>query len=428
MKSIDVIIVSDGKSDELRFLTQNAILSARGEEHNCFVRVIVIEKQNVDYELAEVFRQEGEYCYNRFLNEGAAQGNSDYIAFCNNDLLFEEDWASKIIAEMELEGVRSACSFSPISNIKNNTGIEANTGNYFGYQIRKEFCGWMFVWKRTLWEQIKLDERINFWTSDNATAESLKENNEGHILVTKSIVHHVNNGSTTLNTIHPEKRKELTHDEIRKFNRIYNQNLFSLGKDIAGKVTVIVPVYGDINYWRPLLERASKSALNQKEKAQDVVINFGNNLYEARNSFINQIKTDFVIFLDADDELDECYIQEMLKIENADIIVPSVHRYYEDGRIDTDQYWYTPRPLITGNYIVIGAMIKTDLLRKLNGFKDMEALEDFEFFLRAEEVGARFAQCVKAIYKIHVRPGSRNRNQELAPKIIKEAKIRRGLI
>lgn len=433
MKSIDVVIVSDGKNDNLRLLTQNAIFSARGEEHNLFVRVIVIEKQEVEYELTEVFRQQGDCCYNKFLNEGAAKGNADYIAFCNNDLLFEENWAYKIISEMEKEGVSSACPYSPISNIKNNTGIKRNSGNYFGYEIRKEFCGWCFVWKRELWNNIKLDERINFWCSDNAVCEQLKENNERHILVTSSIVHHVNNGSTTLNTVHPAKRKELTHDEIKKFNRLYNQNLFSFGKDVSGRVTVIIPVYGDVEYWKPLVERASKSALNQKEKAQDVVINFGNNLNEARNSFISQIRTPYVIFLDADDELDEDYIHEMLKIENADIVVPVVHRYYPDGRIETGQYWYSPKPLIHGNYIVIGAMIKTSLLKIVGGFDNLPLYEDWSTWLKMEEQGAVFKQCEKAIYKIHVREGSRNEpdsetKQKMFNKIQNEAKKRRGII
>jgi GT2 family glycosyltransferase len=431
VKKIDVVIISDAKNQYCRILTEKAIESARLD--SCIGEVIVIEKQDCDYEGAKVFRQVGEFCYNRFLNEGAGYGKSEYIAFCNNDLLFEKNWASIIIDEMEMEWVSSASPFSPISNFSNRTFIEQNSGNHFGYEIRKHFCGWCFVWKRELWDKIKHDERINFWTSDDATAHQLKENDEKHILVTNSIVHHVNNGSVTLNTLPNEDKSILMHDEVKKFNRLYNKNLFDLGKDIEGRVSVVVPVFGDMDYWKPFLERSTKSALNQTVKAHNVVINVGKDLHEARNSFLKRVKSEFIIFLDADDELDEKYIEEMLKIEDADIIVPSVHRYYQDGRIDTNQYLYAPRPLITGNHIVIGCLLRVSLLKKIGGFDNLPLYEDWSTWLKMEESDAVFKQCPNAIYKIHVREGSRNEPSVemkimMFNKIQNDAKKRRGLI
>jgi len=405
MKKIDVVIVSDAKNDFCKKITENAILSCKKDK--LVGEVIVLEKQNITYDGAKTFRQEGLFSYNRFLNQGAAQGSSEYICFCNNDLLFEEDWARIIISAMEQEGVNSACPYSPISNAANKTDILVNSGIYYGYEIRKEFCGWCFVWKRSLWEKIKLDERIFFWASDNATAEQLKQHNEKHILVTDSIVHHVHNGSITLNTLPIQDKRILMHDEIKKFNRLYNQNFFGLGKDVEGKVTVVIPVFGNMDYWKPLLERASKSALKQTHKEINVVINVGRNLWEARNSFIPEIKTEYVIFLDADDELDENYISEMLK-EEGDVIVPTVHRHFSNSLVDRSQFWYTPKSLLTGNFIVIGAMIKTELLRAVNGFNDLPLYEDWDMWLRMEEKGAKFIKSEKAIYKIHVREGSRN--------------------
>ena len=431
MKSIDVVIVSDAKNDFCKRLTEQAIISARRD--TCIGGIIVIERQETNYEGAKVLRQVGDFCYNRFLNEGAVHGNSEYIAFCNNDLLFEDNWACNIIEEMEKEYVSSASPYSPISNVSNRTGITVNSGNHCGYEIRKEFCGWAFIWKRELWERLKLDERIYFWASDNATAAQLKENNEKHILVTNSIVHHVHNGSITLNTLSNEMKSILMHDEIKKFNRLYNQDLFSLGKDIEGKVSVVVPVFGDMEYWKPFLERSSASALKQKSKAHNVVINVGKDLHEARNSFLKRVKTEYILYLDADDELDENYISEMLKIEDADIVVPTVYRYYDDGRVDDNQFHYTPRPLISGNYIVIGALIKTSLLKKIGGFDDLPLYEDWSTWLKMEEAGAVFKQCPKAIYKIHVREGSRNEpstemKTTMFNKIQNDAKKRRGLI
>lgn len=433
MKSIDVIIISDAKDDGLKAITQRAIDSARRSEYEFYINCIIVEKQDVFYNSAVTVKQSGQFCYNRFLNEGAALGNSEYIAFCNNDLLFDEFWATNIIGAMKYERARSACPYSPVSYERNRIDIKPNSGVYYGHEIRREFCGWCFVWERKLWEEIKLDERINFWASDNSAAEQLKEKKEKHILVTDSIVHHVNNGSTTLNLLPLHERSKYMHDELKKFNRLYDKNYFGIGKDIEGKVTVVIPVFGDMNYWKPLLERAHQSALNQTVKAKYVIINTGKDLHESRNSIINSIDTEFVIFLDCDDELHENYIEEMLKIEDADVVVPCVHRYFDDGRVDTDQHWYTPRPLVEANYIVIGALVRTEYLKRVGGFSDLPLYEDWQMWLRMEEIGARFKQCPAAIYKIHVREGSRNEpdiemKQKMYNQIRNEALKRRNKI
>jgi GT2 family glycosyltransferase len=231
MKSIDAIIVSDAKNEGLRRLTQQTIDTATDSEKNVEVNIIVIEKQDCKFFNALTIKQEGEFCYNKYLNQGAALGSSEYIAFCNNDLIFIDNWATKIIEAMEEHNVSSACPYSPISNFENKTGIGENTGVHFGYEVRKEFVGWCIVWKRSLWDKMKLDEGVKFWASDNATAKILMNAGEKHILVTNSVVHHVENGSNTLNTIEPTKKDELMHRQIKIYNRLYNDNYFNLGTE-----------------------------------------------------------------------------------------------------------------------------------------------------------------------------------------------------
>lgn len=229
--NIDVVIVSDAKDERLRMLTQQAIDSCCNES-KVKVNIIVVESQPVHYLEADhmIYPQE-HISYNRFLNMGATAGNSDYIAFCNNDLLFGKDWANNLLEAMDLFESNSACPYCPISHNIDKSLIKINSGVYAGYAIRQYFAGWCFVLTRELWNRIgRLDERLSFWCCDNATAEQVKLQNERHILVTNSIVTHLSNGSQTLNTISHSERQKLMHPEVRKFNQLYNQNLFGIGK------------------------------------------------------------------------------------------------------------------------------------------------------------------------------------------------------
>lgn len=190
------------------------------------------------------------------------------------------------------------------------------------------------------------------------------------------------------------------------------------------RVWVIIPVYGDLKVWQYRAYIAAESIRKQTIQPDSMLIVKGHNITHCRNVALTT-DSEFIIFLDADDELHPNYIEEMLK-GTSDIRVPAVHRYYEDGSIDTDQKWYTPKDLMTGNYIVVGAMVRTELFKKLGGFHDYESLEDWDLWLRAEEAGATFEQVPNATYKVHKRAGSRNSNKSFH-QILDNAKQRRGI-
>jgi len=193
-------------------------------------------------------------------------------------------------------------------------------------------------------------------------------------------------------------------------------------------VTVIIPVFGDIEYFGELAKRAYDSVVNQTVQADSILISVGTTMQDARNTpALNSVNTDHIIFLDADDTLDPHYIENITKFD-GDIVVPAVHRLYEDGTVNTDQAPYLPKDFMVGNYIVVAALIKTDLFRKLGGFHDYEALEDWDFFMRAQEAGATFVQGTTAIYQIHVRPNSRNTSDTAHDIVLNNAKKRRNLI
>lgn len=176
-------------------------------------------------------------------------------------------------------------------------------------------------------------------------------------------------------------------------------------------VTIAVATFGDPK-WIELAQRAIASA---RDQCVPVIHVHGQTLASARNSALEQVDTEYVVHLDADDELEAGYIAA-LAAGTADLRVPSV-RYIRGGR---DHAPYVPRVaghrhdcepdcLRSGNYIVIGAMVRTALLREVGGWNEFQWSEDWDAWLRCWRAGASIETIPAAVYRAHVRADSRNR-------------------
>lgn len=125
------------------------------------------------------------------------------------------------------------------------------------------------------------------------------------------------------------------------------------------------------------------------------------------------METEYVIHLDADDQLDPRYVETMLA-SDADVRVPYVsysHRTAVLPQVAGHTHECSSGCLPDGNWIVVGAMTRADLLREVGGWRDFELYEDWDLWLRCYLHGATFATLPKAVYKARVRKGSRNRSQ-----------------
>jgi len=67
---MDIIIISNAKEERFRSMTQNAIDSAIETTKNHNVRIIVVEQQNIDYNV-ETIHYDFEFNYNKVANLGA---------------------------------------------------------------------------------------------------------------------------------------------------------------------------------------------------------------------------------------------------------------------------------------------------------------------------------------------------------------------
>lgn len=184
-------------------------------------------------------------------------------------------------------------------------------------------------------------------------------------------------------------------------------------------VSVVIATYGDA-YWQEL---AVTRAMPSVPDDVTVVLSHENTLHDARNEGLRHVTTEFVVFLDADDELTPDYF-EHTAASNADVRAPSV-QYVHDGRrrpprmpkVFAHDHDCQATCLPDGNWIVIGAVARTELLRDVGGFRDFSWSEDWDLWLRCHLAGASIEAVPDAVYVAHVRPDSRNRAPDQAEKL-----------
>ena len=167
-------------------------------------------------------------------------------------------------------------------------------------------------------------------------------------------------------------------------------------------VTICVGTFGS-RHWTDLAhDRAIPSAVRQ---GVPVVYRHETTLADARNAAISAADTEFVIVLDADDELEAGYVQAMMT-GTADIRAPRLVEVYAGIRTEVP---LTGRDIEKLNPIPISAMARRDQILAAGGFQPWRAWEDYALWLRMVRRGATYEHIPGATLLAHVRDGSRNR-------------------
>lgn len=244
------------------------------------------------------------------------------------------------------------------------------------------------------------------WYVDDELIATAKARDE-YVYAPASRVRHLH----YLNKLAPD---DATYQKGREL-RITDRRRYGSRRSLwnASTFTVGVATYGDES-WRELaLRRALPSA--DRQSVPVIHIHGNGTLAEARNEIISRAQTEFLIFLDADDELEPGYISAMAK-GRADVRAPMVRALRHERiipaplmpRVFGHDHACQADCLHAGNWVAIGAAARTSILRKVGGFRDEPIYEDYSLWGRCYRAGATFEAVGDAVYRQHLRRDSRN--------------------
>ncbi len=165
--------------------------------------------------------------------------------------------------------------------------------------------------------------------------------------------------------------------------------------------TVVVATFGH-GYEELARRRAIPSAEAQCDR---VIYSHSDTLAAARNKGAAEADTEWLVFLDADDELAPGYL-DALNRADGDLRAPAVSYVY-NGTPDPPIV-FADRDITVINPCVIGTAVRAEMFHEVSGFLDEPVYEDWSLFLRCHRAGAELVHVPDAVYLAHVNPRGRN--------------------
>lgn len=180
------------------------------------------------------------------------------------------------------------------------------------------------------------------------------------------------------------------------------------------KVSVLISSFGALKFERLGRRRAYLSVADQG--FYEVILKYEPemNLAEVRNAAAKEASGDYLVFLDADDQLAPGFADAMHKA--IAVLVPGDHlltpaiQYGSGRKFSTPRFW-PEIDIRTGNWMVIGTLVPRRLFESVGGWVEYELYEDWAMWAKCVEAGASIVKVPEAMYMAEVSAGSRNRGK-----------------
>jgi GT2 family glycosyltransferase len=171
--------------------------------------------------------------------------------------------------------------------------------------------------------------------------------------------------------------------------------------------TIVIATHGE-QHWEDLaLSRALPSAQAQ---GCDVLIGHDpdGTRAEVRNALSAKAAGDWIITLDADDELAPGYVTAMGKVlyPKTHLLTPMV-QYVKRGRAQRPEFM-PEIPLEQGNWMVVGTAVPRGLFLEIGGWRTftgsgvLNQWDDWDLWIRCVKAGAGIVKVPDAVYVAHV--------------------------
>ncbi|MES2377397.1 MAG: glycosyltransferase [Bacteroidota bacterium] len=229
--TVDIIILSYAKNNDLREITLNCLesLAASENPNDITLNVLVIESnkamQPYQYPGTTTLYPDISFGYNKYMNIGINATNSPFVCMCNNDLVFEKNWATEILeAFKQYPSIQSAnpyCkNFDYDKRIVNGANVIRRDQTL---DMNGVLTGWCIFVKRSIFKKIGLlDEQFTFWFADNDYDMILRKHGIQHALVKSSSVTHLGCQSHDLLL---DKKEELTTGQRAIFDKKWGNKI-----------------------------------------------------------------------------------------------------------------------------------------------------------------------------------------------------------
>ena len=267
---LSVIILSYTTTDGLFEMTSNCINSLIESETAIDIEVILVES-NKNYfnsrfvypEFVKVIVPDSDFNFHKFLNIGIKEAKGQFVALCNNDLIFYKNWFSAI--HKISQNNKNVKSFSPSGKIDDFSFVVEFE---LGYKVRTHVLGWCLVAYKEVLEKVGyLDETFNFGYADNDYAMTLKKYNIKHALVNSSKVEHLEREKV-------KKTREDLSEGYKKLQENVDLNVSKLPKYILteGNKYLLEDKKVLDDYVKYHTKWGSPSLLYRKNKIADLLI------------------------------------------------------------------------------------------------------------------------------------------------------------
>lgn len=143
-----------------------------------------------------------------------------------------------------------------------------------------------------------------------------------------------------------------------------------------------------------------------------------------RNTGANLATSEHLLFIDADDVIDEYFIEAMVKVKaetKADIIYPNVLLWsYWHKDVKLRNAWYestekiTKENMLEYNQIVVSSLVPKKLYLEAGGTPNLPILEDYKLWMECLVKGATFAKSPFSVLKYRQRTEGRLRHNDEA--------------